>query len=116
MLALLLALAWPFPCADAGTCWLAWDQPGGGRVEWYEVISGDRLCARLDGHTDRRGRWHAPRAVYWPRPGDGCAPGAREYRIIACNSAGCGGSKAAETFGPQTFRCFTPDGETGCDQ
>jgi hypothetical protein len=106
---------WPLPCADAGTCWLAWGRAE--RVTWYEVLSGDLFCARLDGYTDRRGRFREPRTVYWPRPGDGCwaAGASRSYQIIACNAAGCSPSRSdAVEFGPQEWRCFTPVGEVSC--
>lgn len=114
-LAALLVLPWPLPCADAGTCWIVWDRPAA-RVEWYEIISGDLLCARQRGYINKRGRFRAPRTAYWPHPGDGCwEPGrSREYRVIACSAVGCGEASEAVRFGPQEFRCYTSSGEVPC--
>lgn len=118
MFALLLALAWPAPCAADVPCWLTWDPTQ--RVEWYEVWSDDRLCASLAGrwYTRRDGTqvFHPPRPVYWPHPGDGCwSPGgARNYFVRACNAYGCGGASETVEFGPQTWRCFGAAGEVPC--
>ncbi len=118
MLALLLALLWPAPCADAGTCWLQWCPAE--RVEWYQVWSGDLLCATLHGRwvTRRDGSqvYTPPRPVYWPHPGDGCwSPGlSLTYTVRACNSAGCSNYSNPEDFGPQDFRCFDSQHEIPC--
>lgn len=111
---LLLALLWPAPCADAGTCWLAWDRiPGATR---YEVWSGDTLCRTIPGFARRNGTKAHPVARYWPHPGDGCWDASRQisYRVRACNAAGCGGWSTELPFGPQRFRCFNHLGETSC--
>ncbi len=110
------AQEWPAPCADAGTCWLAWDpSPPAERVTCYEVVAADLLCARVcGGHADRQGRWHGPRSVYWPRPGDGCwEPGAsREYQVLAVHDEGLRseGRSNAVAFGPQEWTCVEAPG------
>lgn len=116
-----LAQEWPAPCADAGTCWLAWDpSPPAERVTCYEVVAADLLCARVcGGHADRQGRWHGPRPVYWPRPGDGCwDPGAsRDYQVLAVDDEGLRseGRSNAVAFGPQEWTCLeSPDCERPC--
>ncbi len=112
---------WPLPCADAGTCWLAWDaNDPADRVTCYEVWSGDVRCARIcGGHADRRGVWHGPRTVYWPRPGDGCwEPGASsEYAVLAVDEADQASAERsnAVAFGPQEWTCLeSPDCERPC--
>ena len=120
-LAALLALpalaadpTWPAPCADAGTCWLAWDKPDG-TVTRYEVVSADLLCGRVLGWTGAKGNPVLPPTLYQPRPGDGCWDGAgHDYAIIAVNDYGSAPRSGTVYIGPQDFACYDARCEVPC--
>lgn len=107
------ALAWPAPCADPGTCWLAWDRTE--RVEWYEIDDGTRTCAIVRGYVSERRGLREPRPMLWPAPGR-CAPmmGSAWLRVRACNAAGCGAWSESVEFQPIPWRCYDANGEVPC--
>ena len=106
---------WPAPCADAGTCWLAWDKPDG-TVTRYEVVSGDLLCGKVQGWTGAKGKPVPPPAVYQPHPGDGCWDGAgHDYAVLAVNDWGTSPGRSASIYiGPQDFACYDARCEVPC--
>ena len=112
---LLASLLWPAPCADAGTCWLAWGPP---RVDRYEVWARGVKCATLAGHRKPNGGWVNPRQWYQPRPGDGCwrAGESAVYTVRACTDNVCGPFGAGVEFGPQEFMCFNSRGPIPCEE
>lgn len=115
MIALLLALAFPLPCATESNCWLQWDPVPG--VERYEIVSGGTVCDVLSGFIDRKGRFHAPRSRWWPRSTPACplAQGqVRAYTERACNAAGCSAESQPVEWIGQPFICFRADCEEPC--
>lgn len=107
-----IALPWPAPCEDPGTCWLAWQW----RIGEFQVWSGETQCAVIPGRRRQNGSWINPRPAYWPHPGDGCwrAGQSRTYRIRACTDGICGEFSEFVEFGPQDFMCFDSRGQIPC--
>ena len=112
---LLAALLWPAPCADPGTCWLAWDRPAG-VIETYEIWAGDVRCAVLKGRQKRNKAWVPPPPVFQPRPDGLCWSHDQSvsYRVRACNRWGCSRFDVDVPFGPQFVICFDHRGQVDC--
>lgn len=112
---LLLALAFPLPCATESNCWLQWDPAPG--AERYEILSGSVVCDVLTGFVDRKGKLHPPRFRWWPRSTTACplAQGqVRAYSERACNSAECGGESLPVEWIGQPMICFRGGCEEPC--